>query len=545
MTKAQPRRGELLLIFCCFAIPYFLLMSGYDTTEGLDDYRLARSIVRTGELGLPAQEGPIFDRGPDGRYYLAHEIGNPLAMTPAIAVAEFLTPALGDTLPLDRPDRLGSFLVTLNSVLFVSLLVTCAFWIWNHLLEIERETALCATVALGFGTTLFPYTKTGTDMVLTSLLILVVVAVAWSLEIRWSTMRIWLIGLLLACAFVTRPTAVLFVPGVAGWVVFLRWKRTASFAKALQSVAVIAIPLVAALIWQGWYNHLRTGDMLLPPMLLPRYTVGNTFDGASPLYAFISILVSPGKSIFVYSPVLVFGVLGFRKLWHDRRPLALFLLAVIAPYFVFHFLWKHWAGHWGWGPRLHLPLVALTFIPAALWLQSAANWRRAWNLVMVLAIFIQIAAVWNNWQFRTAVLTAQGASLHDLTWSLKSNPILDAVSNVPANLQRMYGRREWHCLEGASALHCQAANTIDVWWANLPSRSGLRIPYLSWVFVTGIALAGVSLWSRLLRAPSRVAHLSAGPLDGQSWHRSPVSQPLSDAEGQRVGKRWNADAQQQ
>lgn len=486
-------------LFAALLLAYFLTGAGYDASEGISDYELAQHFARTGEIGLPQAKGPIFDRGPDGRMYLAHEFGNPLAMTPLVALGNGLNVVVGRYLPKDHEDRLASFLATVNSQLAVAALVTAAFWILTACLGLPVRTALTACVGLAFGSMLFPYSRLGTDLVLGSALVVLALAAAWSYA-RWPRPALAAaVGGLLAYAFATRMTAALFVPALAAYLAWAVWQREQRLRPVIGVLVLVGAPLALALLWQGWYNHVRTGNFLQPPMLNPRYAMHNTMSGSSPLDALAGILVSPGKSLFLFSPVLLVGLPGWRRFYVRHRAECLCLAGVILPYFLFHVLWKHWSGDWAWGPRLFLPLVGLLFLPAAFWLhQNSMRARRVWATLLLLGVLVQGAAVWNNWQFRFGMVYARsGPSLQPMIWDPAHSQVLDCAVNVGRNLQRMAGTRAWDRIPGSSPLHTQAANTINVWWANVPVRGIARGALF--LFIALLFLADLMLWRGLLR----------------------------------------------
>jgi hypothetical protein len=77
----------------------------------------------------------------------------------------------------------------------------------------------------------------------------------------------------------------------------------------------------------------------------------------NPVIGALALLVSPGKSVFLYSPILLLGLFGLPRLWRRSPALAaglvltsVTLLAVIAPAAFF-------GGDWCWGPRYLLPVL--------------------------------------------------------------------------------------------------------------------------------------------------------------------------------------------
>src|SRR5207248_2963077 len=66
------------------------------------------------------------------------------------------------------------------------------------------------------------------------------------------------------------------------------------------------------------YNHLRFGSYLDDGKLrMQAHSTVSLFG--NPLSGFLTLFASPGKSIFLYSPPLILGLLGMRYLWR-RSP---------------------------------------------------------------------------------------------------------------------------------------------------------------------------------------------------------------------------------
>jgi hypothetical protein len=84
-------------------------------------------------------------------------------------------------------------------------------------------------------------------------------------------------------------------------------------------------------------------------------------------------LLSPGKSIFVFSPVVILGLVGFRRLWLVAPRAALLAVALAVPLLLLYSKWWNWAGGTCWGPRFLLPLLPLTMVGA---LPVIASWAK-------------------------------------------------------------------------------------------------------------------------------------------------------------------------
>lgn len=146
--------------------------------------------------------------------------------------------------------------------------------------------------------------------------------------------------------------------------------------RALAFAGVGAMPGVGAFLG---YNLLRYGDALALGYDAERD--GSIGFGVPLLSGLHGLLWSPGKSVFLYAPLLLFGLGALPALWRERRrevclvavPCLLTLLVVAK--------WWAWHGDWAWGPRLLVGVLPLAFLPVAL---ALARVGRAGALALAL-----------------------------------------------------------------------------------------------------------------------------------------------------------------
>jgi hypothetical protein len=89
-----------------------------------------------------------------------------------------------------------------------------------------------------------------------------------------------------------------------------------------------------------------------------------------------SLLFSPGKSIFLFSPPLVISLLGFRALHREHPWLARALAGATLPWLALVSSLAFFGGDWTWGPRYLVPLLPAWAL-AAPFAWSATPARRA------------------------------------------------------------------------------------------------------------------------------------------------------------------------
>jgi hypothetical protein len=118
--------------------------------------------------------------------------------------------------------------------------------------------------------------------------------------------------------------------------------------------------------------------------------------GANPLAALLSLTVSPGKSVLLFSPPVVLVVMGARELAR-RAPM---LTAAVAGVSLIHVILTaqltFFGGDWFWGPRYLVPLVPLWAIAAPFALTRMR--RPAVALVLAAGLAVQLLGVSVDYQ---------------------------------------------------------------------------------------------------------------------------------------------------
>ena len=127
-------------------------------------------------------------------------------------------------------------------------------------------------------------------------------------------------------------------------------------------VAVGGLPVAAAL---GLYNWARFGNPLESGYARWEQFGTPVWEGVA------GLLFSPGKSIFVYAPVLLLLLFWAPAFWRRSRWLAATLLVVFALHLGVYGAWWVWWGAWAWGPRFVVPLMPLAVLLLAAGLERA------------------------------------------------------------------------------------------------------------------------------------------------------------------------------
>ena len=185
-----------------------------------------------------------------------------------------------------------------------------------------------------------------------------------------------------------------FVLSGLGAAVFLIWELRGNW-RALLLVALVGIasafPFGAIYLY---YNYLRWGSIYFTGYGLAFAGTGVSSAPVgvlheSPLVGLWGMFLSPGKSIFLYSPPLLVALLGFLRFTKRFRHIVLAMVLTILPGLYIHAQMISWAGDYAWGPRYMTFALGVLLLPAGFLVQDLldkANSLRRWLSVAALSV---------------------------------------------------------------------------------------------------------------------------------------------------------------
>ncbi len=192
---------------------------------------------------------------------------------------------------------------------------------------------------------------------------------------------------------------VFLLTGLGGGL-FLLWELRRD-RRALLLVALVSIGSAApfaAMVLD--YNYLRWGSITSTG-----YGVAITSSGIEtgpgvhehPLIGLWGMFLSPGKSIFLYSPPLLVAFAGLLRFAKSHRHVVLAMALTIVPGLYVHAQLISWAGDYAWGPRYTTFALGVLLLPASFVVQACLNQgrrlRRWLGLTLLAGVFASGAFV--------------------------------------------------------------------------------------------------------------------------------------------------------
>ena len=107
------------------------------------------------------------------------------------------------------------------------------------------------------------------------------------------------------------------------------------------------------------YNYFRFGSAFENGKIHYEAHRGYPPIFGNPLVGLLTLLASPGKSILLYSPTIILGFAGVRRLWRHKPQIGFVIVAASVILLLFISTIAFAGGDWCWGPRYLVPLVPL------------------------------------------------------------------------------------------------------------------------------------------------------------------------------------------
>jgi hypothetical protein len=357
----------------CLSI-YVLTSPGrIDSIDGQYRFDISASLVAT---GLPELRDPFLAPngvvGPDGKRYFGWGPAPSFLALPLVIVGSVAG---------DSPGELSRFLFSLLNAIVVSgtVAVLCLFFTD---LGFAARTSAVAALSIGFGSLLWIGATTVLEQGQHTLFALLGVLLAWTSAKRRSPALAFAGGMAAGILTLYQMTYAILLPLLAlstlkgpaeGWLPRpLRENLNRFVCFGLGSALVVMTAML--------YNFNRFGGVLFDP----RENLGThpPIEG-NPLVGVPTLLVSPGKGLLLFCPLVVMFLLGFGPLLRRERWLGIAVLGASVVHLSFVGSLTIFHGDWCWGPRyliVLMPLLALGF-PFALMNASSGMKRFAAALV--------------------------------------------------------------------------------------------------------------------------------------------------------------------
>lgn len=399
---------RVILLFCILLVAYLANGENLGTGDTLPAQQIPFSLIRGHDFYLNefvpdyAQAALHSVKEVDGRFVSRYPVGASLVALP-VYLAAVLSTSADDAPSAEACGKIAASLTVAVSAV-VLLLALCRIT--------AARNAFLVSLCYGVGTSSLSLSSQAlwqhgaSQLCLASALYLLVRAFE---RPGWAALA----GFPLAFAVLCRPTNVLFVLPLTVYVIVQHRGRVLWF-------VFCALPVASFL---AWYNLTHFHVLLYSQFPLQRAQLW-----ATPFVeGFLGLLVSPGRGLFVYSPVALFSVCGFILAWGshgDTDGMRLLRYCSVGTLLVVlvHSKWWAWWGGLCYGPRLLadvLPAMALAAYPALELISRRRSTRAAGTLLAVWSFAAHFqGAYWDDGRWN-GYMTPEGL------WDWTDNPLVN------------------------------------------------------------------------------------------------------------------------
>ncbi len=374
-----------LLAFLFFLSVFVFTNQGtIQSTDGKLMYLLTQSMVEENRLSFvtdialdPKTEVP----GEPGRHYSKYGWGLSLWAIPFYLAGKGASEVLG------MDPKLGTaFTVTMMNAVVSALTCMFVFLIGRDRLQLGMQASFILSLAYGLTTTVWVYSQDFMSEPITSLLLTAAVYGISSTKSMTSNRLLLIVGSLLGMALLTRLATLVLIPGFFLYLVLKQTAPKRNLNSIIKNGTLLGGPMIVFLLVILYYNFIRFGGPLETG-----YEQG--FNG-NMLVGIYGLLISPGKSLFLYCPVIIISCLKFRYLFLKNRPLAALCAYLIISNLILYSFWGNWHGGITWGPRFMVPVLPFLVLPVGyLWIVDPLRFQKPIFALCAIGFAIQVMGV--------------------------------------------------------------------------------------------------------------------------------------------------------
>ncbi len=465
------KRSLFLFLFSLYLLSYAPV---FHSSDGLAMFATAENLARRGAwdieqlhwMGL--QQGTF---GLDGLLYSRKGAGQPILALPLTWLGLVL-PGFGTA---TATLLFGALLTALTAVLIADFLARLGY---------RPRTVLTAALIFGTGTMAWAYAKTFFSDTLAGSLLLLTLWALLRLRLSGQARFAFLAGLSLAWAVATRYAEGVFL-AVFGIEFLVSMFQVSAFKLRitnyeLRNALAFAAPIAAIGSALIAFNISRYGSALSTGYL-PQETFSAIW-----WQGIFGQLLSPGRGLLLYNPILILAFFGLIKFWRAQKIAFWSILSVIVIHLLLYGKWFMWHGGFAWGARFMvatLPFWAILMAPVLENLSRPKQWLI--GILWAISTAMQIPGVAVDFDLWQNKLLETGLPLFapETFFNPKFSPLLQT----------------WQFIR---------VPNLDVAWV---VGGAIQWGLLS-ILTINLAVAGIALWGRKTwwrRASTGLAVLSA------------------------------------
>lgn len=373
-----PRTQFLLggLLFCFFMLTGSRERPWADATPM---FEVAEALVKRGEFNIATPWPPDLHPGRGGKTFAIAPLLQSLQHVPGVLVRQLLIKIWPGTYELSLPFAAHVGPAALGAVAVIMFLLLCQW------LALGLGVSLCGALALATSTMLWVYARSPYSEALQTACFTAFLLHTAKAALAPTRRGAVLLGITAGLLVNAKTVLALAVLGAAVFLLITHWRQRPTIKTLVLWGLAGFLPLFALIPfynWARWGSPLHEGYDLSIPVFEERLTLG-----------LWGLFLSPGKSLFLYSPPLVLSMLALPRFWHRDKRFACLVVLLLAPVVLLYGKMLYWSGDYAWGPRYLTFAVPVFLLPAVVLLdelwerrQGVKRWWAHTRLVLFAAV---------------------------------------------------------------------------------------------------------------------------------------------------------------
>jgi hypothetical protein len=435
-----------ILLFTASFLLYSLASPGNLPGDTEIRWSIARQIIRGRGIAL---EDSIKTRnyavGPDGRRYSVYGLGQSICMLPFAAVGLLIENVGG--VNAKTADLMAQFLA---SIIFFPAIGATLVWLFYRLvvsLGYSKKSAIFTSCVLGFATMNFHYSVSTQEQPQVALLLVLAVLLMVKYHQQRRFIYAWLFCAVLGICLIFRSASAVTVFPIyvvaAVSDVFVSDKKNLSsviaqwfFAGLLGTGGFIAVC--------GWYNFARFGSIFESgyPLAMATALGGHKMFESKLLSTLAAMLLSPGKSILLYNPVLLLLPVFCYRFYHKHKAVTTAISCAVIANFILYGYSTAWAGDYAWSIRYQVVVLPFLILPLVELFNRPLKALAQTVIISIIAVscVIQVASVVYNFNLEFVQNPNHHLIPGDYVWEWSQSHLRKRFENI---FRHIDGKRDF------------------------------------------------------------------------------------------------------
>lgn len=406
-----------LSLFVYFLTLYVITVQGIQSGDNVFHYERTQNILKKHSFSMPEGKYDFnkqpwlrtwMKEGKDGKNYLILPDGLSIVAVPFTFLGNLLEKTgsynkykdkMNEAWKNEEPVEMIYYLNILPSAFFsvatnslLMALTVLIFFNFCYLLTNSLKKSFILSILLGNATILWVYSSSFWTQPIVTFCLFAAFYFLFRFNNEEDIKYLLLAGFFAGYSYISRYASLLSLPFFIFYLIGSRRKEKKTILKPL---ANFSIPLFGILFIQMYWNFYRFGSSFdLGVYTLP-------FSRKCFIPYFVGMLFSLSRSIFVFSPPLILGLLGLKKFFKEYKLEFISITAISLGFFAFYSCFGFGISGTGtaWGPRYLVPITPFLLLPVCLFLDEV-KWKKVLTYsALIFGLFIQLTSVLEPFQW--------------------------------------------------------------------------------------------------------------------------------------------------